>query len=258
MYKKTLTVFSENIYMRTWLTLLSFLGASLAFAGPPYRTDDPEPTPYQHYEIFFASQFTRTADGESGTLPHIEINYGATPRIQIGIRLPYAFNQAQGETRQYGLGDIELGLKYRLLDESDARPMVSFFPSMKTHTGNEETGLGDGANSFLLPIWLGKSWGGWSTYGGAGYKINREFGAQNSWSMGWLLQRKISAPLSIGLEVFRETAQAAGESTSSGFNIGGIYDLDQYQHLMFSAGKGVEATQQTNQLSTFIAYLLTF
>jgi hypothetical protein len=184
--------------MRKYLTTLCLLTSASAVAGPPYRTDAPEPTPYKHYEIFFASQYTTTAEGKSGTLPHIEINYGAMPRVQIGIRLPYGFNQTSGNARQYGLGDIEIGLKYRLVDETDSRPMISFFPSMKSHTGNSERGLTDGANSYLLPVWVGKKWGDWSTYGGAGYKINQALGAQNSWTMGWLLQRQISTPLSLG------------------------------------------------------------
>jgi hypothetical protein len=60
------------------------------------------------------------------------------------------------------------------------------------------------------------------------------------------------------VEFFHETAVAANDSASSGFSVGGIYDINQYHHLLFSAGKGLQGAQETNQLSTFAAYLLTF
>jgi hypothetical protein len=39
----------------SWLAAAAFvlgLCTVRAFAGPPYHTDDPEPTDYQHYEIY--------------------------------------------------------------------------------------------------------------------------------------------------------------------------------------------------------------
>jgi len=51
--------------------------AGLAFAGPPFQTDDPEPVELHHYEFYVATQQTLTSDGRSGTAPHLEFNYGA-------------------------------------------------------------------------------------------------------------------------------------------------------------------------------------
>jgi hypothetical protein len=35
-------------------------------AGPPYKSDDPEPTDYKHFEIYTFSNETVTRDGTSG------------------------------------------------------------------------------------------------------------------------------------------------------------------------------------------------
>ena len=121
-----------------YLVALALILPMQAFAGPPYNTDDPEPTEHKHYEVFVASEYNRNVEGKSGTKPHIEINYGLVPGVQIGVSIPYAFSNPTHEKSHYGLGDIEVSLKYRFIQETKTTPMVSFFPAYKSHTGNEK------------------------------------------------------------------------------------------------------------------------
>lgn len=230
----------------------------VALAGPPYETDDPDPTEYKHYEIFVATEYHRSAEERSGTFPNLEVNYGLMPDVQIGINTPIAFSQIDNQNRHYGLGDIELSVKYRFIQETEVMPMVSFFPSYKSHTGNANKNLGNGESEYFLPIWLGKSWGDWTTYGGSGYTITQEDNAKNSWFFGWLLQKQVTKHLNIGGEIFYKSEKSPDEGTSTGFNLGGSYDFNERHHVVFSAGKGLKNVQQTNQFSSFVAYLLTF
>src|SRR5258708_838938 len=64
------------------LALGCLAAATLAHAGPPFATDDPEPVEYRHWEIYLGSQYEHGGDGASGTLPHLEVNYGALPELQ--------------------------------------------------------------------------------------------------------------------------------------------------------------------------------
>ena len=52
-----------------------------AYAGPPFRTDDPEPVELHHFEINVFSQGTQTNVGWSAILPALEANYGALPNL---------------------------------------------------------------------------------------------------------------------------------------------------------------------------------
>jgi hypothetical protein len=62
---------------------LLLVGWPLAgLAGPPFTTDDPEPVEYRHWEVYAASQHTKSAAGWSGTAPHFEVNYGAITNRQ--------------------------------------------------------------------------------------------------------------------------------------------------------------------------------
>jgi hypothetical protein len=233
--------------------------STLALAGPPFVTDDPEPVEYQHHELYIATQQLKTQDGRVGTLPHVEFNYGAAPDVQLHAIVPLAFGSPADGPREHGLGDVELGVKYRFVQETDSRPMVGIFPLVELPTGNAERGLGNGKAQLFLPVWLQKKFGdGWQTYGGGGYWINHADGARNHWFFGWQVQKDISEQLTLGAEIFHSTEAAVGQGASTGFNLGGIYNLDEHNHVLFSAGRGLVRANATNQLSSYLAYQWTW
>src|ERR1039458_190203 len=230
----------------------------LALAGPPFLTDDPEPVEYQHHELYISSMQVKTQDGRVGTLPHLEYNYGAAPDLQLHVLVPYAFNNPTNGNGQRGLGDIELGPKYRFLQETDNRPMVGIFPLVEVPAGNVNKGLGNGSIQIFLPVWLQKRWGEWQSYEGGGYWINNAANANNHWFFGWQLQKDISEYLTLGAEIYHSTEQLHGVGSSSGFNVGGIYNFDEYNHLLFSAGRGLTNVDMANQFSSYVAYQWTW
>jgi hypothetical protein len=87
------------------------LAISPAMAGPPYLTDDPEPTDYRHFEIYaFTDGMATRSDtgGETG----IDFNYGGAPNLQLTATVPVAYDIAAGGPLVGGLGNIELAAKY--------------------------------------------------------------------------------------------------------------------------------------------------
>lgn len=105
---------------------------------------------------------------------------------------------------------------------------------------------------------LTKSFGDWTTYGGGGYWINPGAGNQNYWFAGWLLQRKVTENLVLGGEVFHQAASVIGGKDQTGFNLGGIYDITENHHILFSAGRGIQNGTATNRFSYYVAYQLAF
>jgi len=169
----------------------SIFNAGQVISGPPFATDDPEPTDYQHFELYVAYQQTRTVASTDGTLPQVELNYGAAPNLQLGIAVPLAFSRSTGSGNQSGIGDIAFSAKYRFLQETNNRPMAAFFPSITLATGNADRGLGAGATQIYLPIWLQKSLGPWQSYGGGGYLIDHQPGTKNHWFFGFFHQSSL-------------------------------------------------------------------
>jgi hypothetical protein len=232
--------------------LVLVLGARTAWAGPPFFTDDPEPVELHHWEIYVATQWTKERDaGASATLPHLEANYGVAPDTQLHAIVPMAYSAPRGSAAQYGMGDVELGVKYRFLheDEQGWRPQAGIFPLVELPAGDSSRGLGSGRVAAFFPVWVQKSWGTWTTYGGGGYWYQPGEDNRNYWFAGWLLQRDFSRKLTLGAEVFNTSPKARGESDETGFNGGGIYNLSEEHHILFSAGRDMKGP------ATLFAYL---
>lgn len=54
--------------------LAALLWNACAFAGPPFRTDDPEPVEYQRWEFTTFAQGTHVSGDTSGTFPGFNID----------------------------------------------------------------------------------------------------------------------------------------------------------------------------------------
>jgi hypothetical protein len=70
----------KSAWLGAGLTVLcSLLMSGRAMAGPPYRTDDPEPVDYQHWEYYTFTTGTHIREDTSGVGPAAEFNYGLIP-----------------------------------------------------------------------------------------------------------------------------------------------------------------------------------
>ncbi|MDE3110626.1 MAG: transporter, partial [Acidobacteriota bacterium] len=198
------------------LVLVLLACARPLFAGPPFQTDDPQPVDFRHYEfyIFGADDGTPVENDPVG--PAAEFNWGAAPRLQIHVVFPMgaiipsnnpAYLPGGAGPSAYGIADTELGAKFEWLKETKYRPMVGTFTMMEIPTGSYSKGLGVGTPWFKLPVWLQKSWGHWTTYGGGGYEINPQAQYNNFPYEGWLVQRDIGKKLTLGTEVFHHGAE---------------------------------------------------
>ena len=135
-----------------------------AFAGPPYMSDDGEPTDYQHFEIYAFTNGVQTQDGTTGEAG-IDFNYGATPDLQLTAVLPLAYDNPARGPGATELGNVELAVKYRFLHQEDFGLDVAIFPRVFLPSGSPL--VGERHASLLLPIWTQKDWGKWSLFGGA-------------------------------------------------------------------------------------------
>lgn len=208
-------------------------------AGPPYVTDDPEPVEPGHWEFYLATQHSITRAAASGTAPHVEVNYGVLPGLQLHILVPLAYAHPSGGPTFYGVGDIELGAKFRFIDEKQGIPMVGTFPMLELPAGAASKGLGTGHLHVLIPLWLQKSFGPWTTYGGGGYWRNPGQGNRDFWSIGWLIQRRLRERAALGSEIFYTTPDHTGGQANLRFNVGLVLDLSEHHHVLFSAGRGI-------------------
>jgi hypothetical protein len=226
-----------------------------ALAGPPFVSDDPEPTDYQHFEIYTFSSGTATRGGTGGE-GGIDLNYGAAPDLQLTATLPAGFDSPTGGRASVALSNVELAAKYRFLHQDTFGVDVSIFPRVFLPSGSNA--VGDNRASLLLPVWVQKDWGaGWSTFGGGGCLISSG-GAQNFCLTGGVLTYQLLPKLQVGAELFHQTADASGRPATSSLGIGARYDIDDTYHLLGYVRRGIQNASETDQYSWYAAVLFTF
>ena len=245
----TAKVRATPVHVAALAALAAITVARIAFAGPPFLTDDPEPVELHHSEFYVFATDDQTAGAKSVALPAIEYNHGIWPQTQFHLVVPYAESIPRGGGSTSGIGDVEVGIKVRLLDETLDRPQVGVFPMAELPTGDARAGLGNGRTWWRLPIWAQKTIGPWVLDGGGGYVVNHASGQRSYAFTGWLVQRILGPKWTLGAEVFDQGADVVGGRGRTILNLGGYYDFTPTFNLLFSAGRSVAGAMHT------VAYL---
>ena len=237
------------------MSLAAALGfATPAFAGPPFLTDDPDPTPHREYEIYIFAAGEHAGDGDAGAVG-LDFNYGGAPNLQLTATLPISWERPDGSGMQRGLGNIELAAKYQFIHQEDAGWNVAVFPRLFLPTDSD---LGDHHAALLLPIWVGKSGDDWSTFGGGGCAINRGGGSQDYCLAGWAYTHRFGERLMLGGELFHQTADTEDGESSTTLGLGGAFDVSERLHILGWVGNGLQNRAETAETSWYTSVLFTF
>jgi Putative MetA-pathway of phenol degradation len=218
-----------------------------AQAGPPYVTDDPEPTDIHQFENYLYVQGTNAAGSFQSPGVGLEINYGAFANTQLSWSIPLNPNPGPG-----GMGLVWAplggGIKYRFVEEDSEgwRPQVAVFPQIFIPVGSASR---SSPTTELLPIWLQKSFGAWTAFGGGGYTRNPGANNTNFAIYGWALQRQINPKLALGVELFGQTHDTAADRGSTAAGFAALYDLNKTWHLIGSVNTSVAGTAENDQFS---------
>jgi hypothetical protein len=222
-----------------------------AAAGPPYITDDPEPTDTGHWENYLYVEGTRALGAFDAPGVGIEVNYGALPDTQLTWSVPLTPNPGPG-----GMGVVWAplggGVKYRFIeeDENGWRPQVALFPQIFIPFGAASR---TESTTELLPLWLQKSFGPWTSFGGGGIMNNPGAGNRDYAIYGWALQRDVTSALQMGVEIFGQTRSGVGFGASDAAGLAAIYDFSDRWHLVGSLNTGFVNAREADRYSYNLA-----
>jgi hypothetical protein len=240
---------------RRIITVVLVLLARPALAGPPYVSDDPEPTDYKHFEIYSFSAGTATR-GDLGGASGIDFNYGAAPNLQLTATLPIGFDNPAGGSASFGPSNIELAAKYRFLHQDSFGLDVAVFP--RVFLPSPTKNIGNPTASLLLPVWVQKDWsGGWSAFGGGGCVISGR-AAQNFCLTGGVVSYQLLPKLQLGVELSHQTADRSGTSARTSVGLGAKYDINDTYHLLGYVRRGIQNADETDEYSWYASVLFTF
>jgi len=154
-------------------------------ARDPHEVQPERPTVATHagtvtpgwLELEIGGERDRYSDGQKAFSFPANIKIGAGPRAQINV-LASGLDGTAGNSSARGLGDVTLGLKYRLLDAVPILQDFAILPSVKFPSASAARGLGSGTTDFSLLLISSR------TLGPSDVDINvgatRHFGGESS------------------------------------------------------------------------------
>lgn len=149
---------------------LALLGvASQAQADSPFYADDPNFSP--GWEIKLGSTGEHNTGGTT-IAEVLDLNYAIVPSVRLDLTLSTKSFRSAGARDQFGNGDTEFKIKWRIQDEDEKGTRIAWgiAPKIFFPTADAGRGLGDGVLRFQLPVQFGKTVGKWYHFGEAGYQ----------------------------------------------------------------------------------------
>lgn len=222
-----------------------------AQGGPPLITEDPGTPGTGNWEINAAVVAEATEDERLFEAPLLDINYGLGERIQLKYEIWWTTLDEDGKDVISGLGNSEVGVKYRFLDYEEHGLSMSVYPQYEFHnpTSSDERGLVDDP-VLLLPLQMARPIGP--------FEVTVEVGRAvvESSIDEWFYGTAAAYPLTERLELlgeFHVISTRGFENHEFILNAGGEYSIDQHMNLLFSAGRSFAAGDIEDR--EFLAYL---
>ncbi|MEP6617824.1 MAG: transporter [bacterium] len=100
-----------------------------------------------YFEVEAGVQGDRVGDGKRAYSAPIVVKVGLASHVQLNITAPGLFTQASiGQSS--GLGDVNVGIKWRLLDDHAWLGDFALLPFVKVPTGSVDKGTGSGSTDY--------------------------------------------------------------------------------------------------------------
>ena len=224
----------------------------LAQGGPPLITDDPGTPGDGVWEINLAFAAEKGAEGEwLFEAPLLDINYGVGG-IQHKFEVPWVWLDEDGEDPKNGLGNSEIGAKWRFLDQEEHHVDVSVYPqySFNNPTSSADRGLVRDGTALFLPVELERRFGRFSLNPELGFVVSEK--DDDGWAYGLALGYEPVDGLELLGEIHGEADDGLGKHELV-FNVGGRWEVIEGLSLLAAAGRGLRGSGSDEP--EFLGYL---
>jgi hypothetical protein len=250
-------LFSTPVPLATLRSLILLLGlffaATSAFAqgGPPYYTNDPGTPGQLNWEINFGYMPFFYSNQSISHTPDVDINFGVGDRIQLTYENAWLRVQNPTSVTKFGLGQSNLGVKWRFYDAGESGLSISAFPQLFLNNPNDSVRrrITPASDAFLLPFEFSKKFGPIR----ADYEIGYQFvhKGPDGWITGLVLGHDFTSKLEMDMELYSQGTFHPSDSQPT-IGLGARYKIHRPVILLLMAGRSLEPTRP-NQ-SYFIGY----
>jgi hypothetical protein len=222
-----------------------------AQGGPPYYTNDPGTPGDRNWEINLA-YMPFLYNGRATThMPDVDINYGVGDRIQLTYENAWLRVKDSADAVKYGLGQDQLGVKWRFYDNKDTGLAISIFPQLSINNPDHsvQRGITPPGSSLIMPVEFSKKVGPLDVNWEVGY--NAVHLGPDGWIAGLVVGRDISKKLELDAEFYGLGAFNDSNNQQT-LGAGARYKVRPSLILLLMAGRSV-APAHNNQ-PCFVGY----
>lgn len=223
------------------LPIMLCLAVFSSLAGPPLETDDPDTPGPKRWEINLSSPFA-TRDDTWLFQPLLDINYGVGERVQFKLKPRLAVLDEPGQTAEVGAGNIQLGIKWRFLDQARAGVSVSVYPQADLNPPGDSVnrGLVSEGSQFFMPFQIQRTFGETKVYVEAGYNWREQ--QTDEWALGFAAEHSLTQSFRLVGEL-RNVADDDFGNYEFFFNAGFKWSFHKNATLLASAGRTIHETR---------------
>ena len=154
-----------------WLCLSLCLPSLIAHAGQPLETETARLLKQGETQVEAAFEFQTSSQGKEYATP-LAIEYGLTDWLQLLVEpVFYTKISPNGGADATGLGDLEISLFAKFLDETHVLPALAFAAEVKIPTASNNQ-IGTGATDFTPFLVASKKFGDFDVSANVGYSFN--------------------------------------------------------------------------------------
>jgi hypothetical protein len=222
--------------LRRSLLFLAGAGGTIpALAGPPLETDDPDTPDDGHWEVNLATTLEKRGDLRELT-PLLDINYGYGGRIQFKIKPRFVVLDSSGNSTRTGAGNIQLGVKWRFLDEDTNGIAMSIYPQadLNPPSRSVERGLVSDGSEWFLPLEIARTLGRTRLYSEIGFNWREH--RNDEWVFGLAADHLLSDDFRIAAEL-RDVAQSSFKDHELAVRAGFKWTAQENWTLLVSLGQ---------------------
>ena len=234
--------------------------ASAGIGNRPLSTDEATILDHGEWSVATGWSFVRQPNNQNEWTWATDLEYGLGGLLEASVELPYQIIDQTTASNLDGWGDVALRLEVNPVKEHGRAPAVSLAAQLKTHSANEDRGLGIGKVDYTMTALASKTFGKTSFHVNVGMTVVGDppgTDQSDSVSYNFAVEHALTEQLMLAAEVYGQTNTDRDAETHPWETLAGlVYQFA--EHLAVDLGIGMGLSQASPDLRLASGVTLTF
>ena len=224
------------------VVVMLLLAPVASWAGRPLDTEDTGTVDPGKVELEVSGDYAKNPEDTTGSFKGV-LNVGLLKGLEARIESSFLFLDPDGGSHENGVGDSLIGVKHRLLDETQRLPALLGSLTLRLPTGDEDRGLGAAEVDVGLLAVASKGFGPLTLTWNGGYTfVNRNRGL-DFWTLNGSVEYRVTPAWSVVGEVASSIAARKEGVDTVVLRAGSVYAI--HERIKLDGAVGVGLTRES-------------